>query len=88
MNRVQYKRGQKLPPNTKLVNRTSRWGNPYKVKEYGRDKAIYMYSIWLDKKLDENPDFLEPLRGFDLACDCALDKECHADILLTYLKYV
>jgi len=30
------------------------------------------------------PDWLEPLRGHDLACWCPLDHPCHADVLLRY----
>ncbi len=41
--RVQYKRGQKLPPNTVYVGRPSRWGNPFPVGMVGREVAIDMY---------------------------------------------
>ena len=33
-------------------------------------------------KSDDSVDVLIELRGKDLACWCALDKPCHADILL------
>lgn len=32
--RVQYRRGVKLPPDTRLVSRPSRWGNPVKIIEH------------------------------------------------------
>jgi hypothetical protein len=32
--------------------------------------------------LEEQPDFLEPLRGKDLMCWCGPDRPCHADLLL------
>ena len=42
MKRVQRKRdrGFKLPPNTICINRGTKWGNPFKVEELGRDEAI------------------------------------------------
>lgn len=73
--------GKKLPDNTKLVSRPSRWGNPYKVSEYGRDEALRLYRIYLDKKKID----LTPLIGKDLACTCKLSEPCHADILLEKL---
>lgn len=34
-----------------------------------------------------DPEWLEPLRGFDLACFCAEDAEhCHADVLLDLVE--
>ena len=86
MKRVQYKRGQKLPPNTKLVSRSSRWGNPYRVDEWGREMAITKYHMWLILKIEREWNFLGPLIGYDLACYCSLDKDCHADILLEMLE--
>lgn len=83
--RVQYRRGKPLPPRTKYVGRPSRWGNPYKVEEHGRDEAIRLYAGHLLKELEKDPDFFEPLRGYDLACYCPLHLDCHADILVECL---
>ncbi len=44
--------------------------------------AVEMFSRWLAEKMEENPGFLEPLSGYDLACYCAPDEVCHADVLL------
>ena len=43
--RIQRKRarGFRLPPNTICVNRGTKFGNPYKVSDYGREKAIQMF---------------------------------------------
>lgn len=38
-----------------------------------------MYALMLD---GAHPEWLEPLRGHDLACWCPLDQPCHADVLL------
>ena len=86
MQRVRWNRyeGKKLPPNTKYVGRckNSKYGNPYKVEDYGREECIALYTAWLRGKLEEDKTFLEPLEGYDLACTCHLDEHCHADILL------
>jgi len=80
--RIQYRRGQPLPPNTKYVGRPTKWGNPYKVQDYGREEALRLYAEYLEEKLEEDPEFIEPLRGYDLDCYCPLSEECHADILI------
>lgn len=87
MKRVHWNRfeDKKLPENTKLVCRPSKYGNPYHVEDYGRDEALRLYRIYLDKELKANSEYLSSLRGFDLACNCQLDEPCHADILIEKL---
>jgi hypothetical protein len=78
-----------LPPNTRLVTRAGRslgYGNPYSVKEYGREESLRLYRIYLMTRLYEDPAFLEPLKGYNLACYCKLDEPCHADIILEYIE--
>lgn len=43
--RVQLKRtrGWRMPENTKKVDRTTRWGNPFPVALLGRDLAVDMF---------------------------------------------
>ena len=43
--RIQRKRikGWRKPPNTVIVDRTSLYGNDYKVKDYGRDECIRLF---------------------------------------------
>jgi Domain of unknown function (DUF4326) len=63
-----------------LVARGTRWGNPFTVEEFGRERAIELYEAWLL----EQPDLLEQLprlRGRLLACYCRLDEPCHGDVL-------
>jgi len=74
-----------IPTGAKLVARPSRWGNPFSLKEYDRATSLKLYEKWLDDKLTADPSFLDPLKGKDLACYCALDEACHADILLKRL---
>lgn len=61
---------------------------------------VLMYQILLSevfgvfkkkyKQTDEEKlllhEFLKPLRGKNLACWCALDKPCHADVILELLN--
>ena len=78
--------GDRLPPNTMLVGRGSRYGNPYKVAEVGREEALRLYRIYLDEAIRKGTIDLSPLIGKDLACTCKLSEPCHADILLEKLK--
>ena len=90
-------KGWKMPPNTVYVGRPSGWGNPYHLQPWcpkdmhcefcclTREEAVSKYQNWIDK---EYPfagmlaEWLEPLRGKNLACWCPLDKPCHAQVLL------
>lgn len=86
--RVQLSRrkGAKLPPNTVVVSRPSRWGNPFKATgEYPVERAVEDYEHWLFT----DPNGMEilraaqmELRGKNLACWCKPGKPCHADVLL------
>lgn len=78
----------KSNPNAVYVGRPSKWGNPFKVSEYGLEQCLKLYRNWLTQKLNENPNFLEPLRGKDLVCFCPLDKPCHIDIIIEFLEGV
>jgi hypothetical protein len=89
MKRIQRKRskGWKMPANTVYVGRPTKWGNPYKIGVDGnREEVIAKYREWLKKKLEEDPKFLDPLKGKDLPCWCPLNKPCHADVILEFLK--
>lgn len=76
----------KLPPNTKLVTRRSKWGNPFNLSEYTREESLVEYRKWLQDQIQTDKQFIEPLKGFDLACGCELDEKCHADIILELLN--
>jgi hypothetical protein len=94
-NRVKYSlqdiyKGVKLPDNTKKVDRSTKYGNPYKVGnklgEFTREEALRLYEIYLDFVLSKKLLDIEPLRGYNLACSCKLEDNCHADILLKKLE--
>lgn len=83
--RIQLRRtrGWKMPPNTVKVDRTSVWGNPYKLADVDGDpaRAVSAFRSWLmtdPRRLAA----VAALAGNNLACWCALDAPCHADVLL------
>jgi hypothetical protein len=91
-----------LPADTKMVDRSSRWGNPYvfrpqdvklcrplkRTTELVADRATAVARYRAD--LEQRPDlaeWLEPLAAAAaLACTCELDEACHADELLELLE--
>ena len=93
MKRVQMRRGVKLPWRAKYVGRPTRWGNPVRIGEtlthppsgavieVTRGLAVSIYHTWAEQQIAADPEWLEPLRGRDLACWCPLDVQCHADVL-------
>lgn len=78
------------------VCRPGKWGNPFKVNcntspaQAVRLFSVALQTVQLDEELtaDEFVRFAwmqsnaEQLRGKHLACFCALDAPCHADVLL------
>ena len=85
-----------MPENAIYVGRPTRWGNPYPVTKHMPEEtathelmmSLDSYRTWLIGKLRDEPHFLEPLRGKNLACWCPLLRKdgkpvpCHTDILL------
>src|ERR1700730_3692577 len=55
--RVQLRRikGWRMPDNTLKVDRTTLFGNPFLVSEYGHDRAVALHRAWVTG---------EPLPGF------------------------
>ncbi len=92
--RVQRKRsaGWKMPANTLKVDRTTRWGNPFTIVECGSAAiAVAQHGRWMRGEIAA-PGGVEPpsrdvlrtaLGGRNLACWCALNGPCHADLLIT-----
>ena len=74
--------------NYRNVMRPTRWGNPFPIRPkgtYDRAESIRLYEGWLVEQLAEDPEFLEPLRGYNLGCTCASELPCHVDVLLRHL---
>jgi len=95
--RIQRKRtrGWKMPENAMSVTRPGRYGNPWKIGQRIDDDCVPNGYTILDgptclelfenhctSRLMDDPKWLEPLRGKDLACFCPPDQPCHADVLL------
>lgn len=80
------------------VGRPSRWGNPYVVgKDGDANECVRKYAEELcpythhggnleDFYVSEAnlTDIEQSLKGKNLACFCALDQPCHADLLLKW----
>jgi hypothetical protein len=89
MKRIQRKRskGWRMLPNTVYVGRPSRWANPFRIGFDGdRETVVRKFREYAMERLKQESDWLEPLRGKDLACWCPLDKACHADVLIELLE--
>ena len=87
-----------MPPNTVKVDRTTKWGNPFIVGKDGTQAEcagwfelllgglVHMSSqagyqalqAYLAMAMRDRAE----LHGKNLACWCALDKPCHATLLL------
>lgn len=92
--RIQRRRtkGWRMPPNTRCVTRPGTFGNPF--------STAASFRCWLERLTDGGPlpatdteasrrmviiaTRLDELRGKNLACFCALDEPCHADVLLEF----
>jgi hypothetical protein len=60
-------------------------GNPYRMSDYSRQKAIELYERDLQWIIEEKPWFrsvLKNLYGKNLGCYCAEHQDCHGDILI------
>ena len=80
-----------MPPNTVYVGRPTKWGNKHTVHGYyfagyvgtlaqAKQICVDCFEDDIDNSLKELSTV--ELRGKNLACWCALDEPCHADVLL------
>ena len=70
------------------IGRGSPYGNPYTVKEHGRDKCIELYREYFYKTIQNKLWFYNKvleLKGKVLGCFCK-PKDCHGDIIAEYLN--
>jgi Domain of unknown function (DUF4326) len=76
------KKGWRMPENTVKVDRTSGWGNPFKV---GRDgdaaECVAKFKEYVSLPVLQDK-ILRSLGGKNLACWCKRGAPCHADVLL------
>ena len=65
------------------IGRPSKWGNPFSVKEFGRELAVEKYKSYLWGKIKQKEitiTDLAELYGKTLLCYC-FPKKCHGFIL-------
>lgn len=91
--RIQLSRrkGWRMPPNAVKVDRTTRWGNHYRPggpvfreKGFGKVKDTAEAVALFRRLVAPTMIDIAQLRGKDLACWCAPDQPCHADVLLEF----
>ncbi|MEP3071664.1 DUF4326 domain-containing protein [Maricaulis sp.] len=90
--RIQLKRtkGFRKPKEAVTVTRATRWGNPYRVDEWGRQRAVSRFREDLyERGVVEGPRgpvtvemIRAELKGRDLACFCDHHGACHGDVLM------
>ena len=53
--RIQLRRakGWRMPANTVKVDRTTLFGNPFSIEDYGHDRAVALHRAWIRGKLRE-----------------------------------
>lgn len=84
------KRGWRMPPNTVKVDRSTPWGNPFKVHK-GVEfpnvaESVAMFRSWMTRPgtvgWELSACVRRDLRGKNLGCWCKPGSPCHADVLL------
>lgn len=71
----------KKEPYDVLIDRTTKWGNPFHVWEYGQEGAVEKYREWIKTQPQLLAD-LHELRGKVLGCWCKHKPQpCHGDVL-------
>jgi hypothetical protein len=95
--RLSRAKGWRMPTNALKVDRSTKWGNPFIVGQHGTaTECVRWYELLaggllnlstgnVDQQIAARATMArasQELRGKDLACWCALDKPCHADMLL------
>lgn len=80
-----------MPEGAVYVGRPTKWGNPFKIAPgkfhfHTHEEVVKAYEDWLTSPIPSTGTALgyaaQELRGLDLVCWCALDRPCHADVLL------
>lgn len=80
-------------PNAVVVDRTTMWGNPYRLEDYHNDrtKVLELYEAYLVRQLTRGGAFyrhfmqLVARDTLVLACWCK-PLPCHGDILAYYIE--
>src|SRR5580698_7389657 len=90
--RLERRAGWRMPHNTVKVDRSTRWGNPLRIKAGSTAaEAVADYTLWITGDgearfggITQARPSLQEIRlhlgGKNLACWCALGAPCHADV--------
>lgn len=71
-----------LPTRLRPPSRGQRHSTTIEPITLTQAQAVMVFRVSARETLHYWPDWLEPLRGYDLACYCEPDEPCHADVLL------
>lgn len=73
--------------NVVVIDRTSKWGNPFKVKEYGGDRKLVMqlFKDYFNNNEELKQMAVNELKDKTLACWCK-PKECHGDVYVAFIN--
>ena len=69
-----------------IQRRPSQWANLSYFICDGPEESLILYREYLDCRADL-VQFLDPLRGAELICDCALGCFCHTCIIVQYVEH-
>lgn len=87
-----------LPEDVVRIDRRTVWGNPFKIGALGpnlhpldREQVIGLFRRYAETKIQQEPDWLEPLRGKTVACWCRPPEGfngrllCHGQVIVGLL---
>jgi len=72
-----------VPKRAVSVMRDGPYGNPFRLKEFGREECLALHQEYVLQAIRYSPlayEAIAKLRGCDLVC-CCKPKRCHADLL-------
>lgn len=64
-----------------LIDRTTKWGNPFPIPPWTREESLQKYEEWIQTQNWLLKDIVKELKGKTLGCWCKPNKACHGDIL-------
>lgn len=89
--RLSRAKGWRMPENTVKVDRSTKWGNPFRVGEPYETvaagplvctSAAEAVRLFTPCAYTRRQEIVAELRGKNLACWCQIGSPCHADVLL------
>ena len=77
---INLRRVRQMPDGVVIVDRTTQWGNPYKVGRDGtREEVVRRHADYIDRHPHLRDLIKRELRGKVLACWCDVEHQaCHA----------